>query len=211
VPYEMFEEYADRYDEWYTRHASILASELKAMRSLRLRGLGLDLGVGTGVFAGRLGVPVGVDPSARMLSIAKKRGVQTIQALGENLPFRSDSFDYALMINTLCFLDKPGVVLDECTRVLGKHGRLLVCDIVRDSEWGRLYERRGRAGHRLYSHAKFYTRDDLERMLRNHGFQVIELRATLKFGPKDPERVEAPSKDPEGRGFICLVARHSES
>lgn len=93
----MFEEYADRYDEWYTRHASIFESELKAIRSFELKGLGLDLGVGTGVFAERLGVPVGIDPSARMLIIAKKRGIQVIQALGERLPFRGNSFDYDLI------------------------------------------------------------------------------------------------------------------
>jgi ubiquinone/menaquinone biosynthesis C-methylase UbiE len=145
-----------------------------------------------------------------MLIIAKKRGIQVIQALGERLPFRGNSFDYVLMINTLCFLDKPGVVLEESAKVLRNGGRLFVCDIVRDSEWGRFYEERGQAGHRLYSQARFYSCEELERLLKDHGFKVVDARATLKSRPKDPEKVEVPSKDLKGRGFICLAARHSE-
>ena len=54
-----FEIHHRRYDEWFVRHAAAYQSELLAVRALLpWRGLGLDIGVGTGRFAAPLMVMV---------------------------------------------------------------------------------------------------------------------------------------------------------
>ena len=47
---------------------------------------GLEIGVVTGRFAKILGMEYGIDPSERMLSIAKERGIKTSVGRGEDLP-----------------------------------------------------------------------------------------------------------------------------
>ena len=43
------------------------------------RGLGLEIGVGTGRFAGPLGIEIGIDPSMTMLTYSIKRNVVGIR------------------------------------------------------------------------------------------------------------------------------------
>ena len=84
-----FDEYAERYDMWYSKpeNRQIFESELMVIRSLGLSGFGVEVGVGTGVFASNLHIPLGVDPSLKMLGIAKSRGIEVVRAVGEALPF----------------------------------------------------------------------------------------------------------------------------
>jgi SAM-dependent methyltransferase len=84
-----FEVHHRRYEAWFERHEAAYHSELLAVRALLpWRGLGLEIGVGSGRFAGPLGVRVGVDPSAAMLRYANARGVLAARGVAEALPFR---------------------------------------------------------------------------------------------------------------------------
>ena len=63
-----FNAHHKRYEAWFTHHQAAYHSELLAVRALLpWQGLGLEIGVGTGRFAGPLGIKVGVDPSNAML------------------------------------------------------------------------------------------------------------------------------------------------
>jgi ubiquinone/menaquinone biosynthesis C-methylase UbiE len=201
-----FEEHSREYDLWYTEHSAIYDSEVKAVEPLTPSGLGLEVGVGSGAFAFRLGIPIGVDPALNMLRIAKRRGIDVLRAVGEGLPFRDRSFDYVLMINTLCFLREPAAALSEAHRVLRGSGQLIVCEVPRDSSWGRLIEEKGMAGHRFYRYAKLRTVAEACHILEEVGFKVVAARGTLSFSPADVERVEEPEKSVRGKGFVCLKA-----
>jgi hypothetical protein len=103
---QAFEQHVDRYDEWFERNRAVYESELRAVASLLPRhGVGIEIGVGTGRFAARLGIAVGVEPSAAMGAVARRRGIEVIQAVAECLPLADATFDVALMVTTLCFLD----------------------------------------------------------------------------------------------------------
>ena len=52
----------------------------------------LEIGVGTGRFAMHFPDIIGVDPSVNALRIAKRRGLKTLQADGEDLPFDDKTF-----------------------------------------------------------------------------------------------------------------------
>ncbi|MBE9551448.1 MAG: class I SAM-dependent methyltransferase, partial [Proteobacteria bacterium] len=132
-----FEVHHRLYDDWFVRHAAAYQSELLAVRALLpWRGLGLAIGVGTGRFAAPLGVQVGIDPAYEVLDYAEKRGISVVQGIAEALPFADSSFDYALSVTTICFVDDATAMLTEAYRVLKPGGELVIGFIDRTSDLG---------------------------------------------------------------------------
>ncbi|MCP8309274.1 MAG: methyltransferase domain-containing protein [archaeon] len=206
---KVFEDHAKEYDSWYFKHPAIYESEIRVLKGFDLKGLGLEIGIGTGVFASRIDVDLGIDPNLAMLRIAKERGVEAIRALGECLPFVNKIFDYVLMVCTLCFLDKPSSVIKESLRVLKNDGSLIVCIILKDSPWGRLYEEKKKAGYKFYSHAKFYTIHELKKLIAEQGSSIVEVKSTLSYSPSEEERAEEPVKGYKG-SFVCLRVKRND-
>ena len=202
--YKVFDEHAERYDSWYRKNPILFECEAKVIRSLKLQGRGLSIGVGTGTLDSQASVDVGVDPSANMLKHASLRGVNPVRAVGEHLPFKNESFDFALMTVTICFLDSPEKALLEVKRVLRRRGELAVCIVPRDSSWGEEYTKKGEAGHIFYSHAHFYTLREVEQLLKKCSFRVVAVKSTLSYSPNEKPHVEEPSENPEGKGFVCI-------
>ena len=68
----IFGRYYKRYDAWYDKSQFAYISESEAIRKvLPKKGKGLEIGVGTGRFASKLGISYGVDPSPKMITLAK--------------------------------------------------------------------------------------------------------------------------------------------
>ena len=66
-----FETGAAEYDAWYTENAELYRSELDAIKALfPEEGNNIEIGVGTGVFASKLGIKTGVEPAEEMAKIA---------------------------------------------------------------------------------------------------------------------------------------------
>jgi len=204
---DVFEQYSEEYDSWYSRHKEVYESEVLAIKDLGLRGLGLDIGVGTGALSYQTGVTIGIDPSLPMLRIAKKRGIEVVRAAGEYLPFRDRFLDYVIMTVTFCFLDNPGEVLKEAWRVLCEDGHLGICIVTRDSPWGKFYMRKASMGHRFYRFARFYTYTELLAILKEHMFETVSVKSTLSYPPQAEHRVEEPSESTVTKGFICVKSK----
>ena len=106
VKIEPFEKYPNRYDDWFEKHKFVYQSEVKALKELLLDfKKGIELGVGTGRFAGPLNIQCGIDPSYRMRQIAGRKGIEVFPGVAEKISFKDETFDLVLMVTTLCFLD----------------------------------------------------------------------------------------------------------
>jgi ubiquinone/menaquinone biosynthesis C-methylase UbiE len=101
------------------------------------RGRGLDVGCGTGVLAERLAdaglTMTGVDPSAGMLDVLRRRTdkVEAVLGSGTQLPFADNSFDLALTVAVMHHIAEPSDVagtLAEMVRVIRPGGSVLVWD-----------------------------------------------------------------------------------
>ncbi|MCD6503556.1 MAG: class I SAM-dependent methyltransferase [Euryarchaeota archaeon] len=204
MSYEIFDKYYKEYDLWYYENKIIAENELLALRVLKPEGLGLEIGVGTGYFAEKLNIQVGIDPSRNMLKIARSRGIEVVQAFGERLPFREKVFDYVYIIVTICFVKDPLKVLMEAYRVLKDEGKLIVAFIPRDSSWGRYYLEK-KKNSVFYKHARLYSLNEVVNLIRLAGFRIIRSISTLHFHPEDPPRLEYPKEDTNG-GFVCLLS-----
>jgi SAM-dependent methyltransferase len=119
---------AARYDglaAWYEEFRPAL-SDYESDVLERLLGSGegrcLDLGCGTGVALEplrRLGWSVvGTDVSEDLLAVAQERGMETVRASGNALPFEDASFDAAVSIWTHTDVEDFAAILDELARVL---------------------------------------------------------------------------------------------
>lgn len=207
----VFEEHAPEYDQWFDAHEPVYQAELAALRKfVPPTGMGIEVGVGTGRFAIPLGIRFGIDPSRHMLHIARQRGLQVCQAVGERLPFRDGQFDLVLLVTVICFVDDVPTLLRELTRVLKSGGQLIIGFINRNSELGRLYESRKEASA-FYRDARFYSVEEVADWICHAGFESLRSCQTLSGGPDEltPRNLEV--RDGRGDGaFVVLDARKRE-
>jgi len=207
---EPFEAHTEHYEAWFERHDVAYISELLALRPfVPLTGRGLEIGVGSGRFAAPLGVQVGIDPSRAMLDRARARGIEVFEGIAEHLPFADDSFDHALVVTTLCFVDSPAAMLAQARRVLKPGGVFVMGFIDRDSDLGRHYE-----SHRetsvFYRDATFYSAPDVEHLVIDAGFSILSWAQTLSRSLEETEHIE-PVRPGRGQcAFVVVSARNDK-
>lgn len=166
----VFDRLAYEYDQWFDRYPTLYQAEVETLqRLLPERGVGIEIGAGTGRFALPLGAMLGVEPSLPMARIAHARELTTVQAVGEHLPFPDNSFDFALLVTVICFVADVPIILRETARILKPGGRIVIGLIDLDTPLGRLYESR-READPFYRYARFYTADQVIGMLEHAGF-----------------------------------------
>jgi SAM-dependent methyltransferase len=207
---EAFEQHTGRYEAWFEHHDAAYVSELLALRPfVPMTGWGLEIGVGSARFAAPLGVQVGIDPSPAMIDVARARGIDAVQGTAEALPFADDSFDHALVVTTICFVDSPAQMLAQATRVLKPAGRLVIGFIDRASALGRDYLAH-QAESVFYREASFYSADEVERLLRAAGFSISDWAQTLARPLVETREIE-PARPGRGDcGFVVVSARNDK-
>jgi ubiquinone/menaquinone biosynthesis C-methylase UbiE len=194
---------------------------LIARRVLALAGLEgkrvLEIGAGTGrysrAWASTAAEYVALEPSGRLLNLGRsagrEAGIQWVRGRGEALPFKQQSVDCVLATWVLAYLRPEACrrVLLEAQRALGAGGIWLV-----ENHWtGPFQELRGRVGRG--------AEPGLERLLDEHGFQVVEVIETeLRFpsseearrilgalcGPAVAERLERQPTSSLGHRVVLL-------
>ena len=171
---ESFEKYAHLYDEWFDKHNSIYEDELKTIKKLvGTHTNGLDIGCGSGRFAIPLNIHTGVEPSKQMRELAKDKGLDVFDNTAEQLPFKNETFDFAIMITTICFLYNPLKALQEANRVIKKDGFLIIGFIDKDSSVGKKYHSTKKES-KFYNDATFYSANEVVSLSKSANFSYGE-------------------------------------
>ena len=198
----IFDQHYKKYNAWYDKNKFAYLSELEAIKKvLPKRGRGLEIGVGTGRFAAPLGIRTGIDPSENMVRIARKRGVEVLLGFGENLPFKSSTFDYVAIIITICFVKDSQKVMKEAHRVLKKNGKIITGIVDKDSFLGKFYEKKRNI---FYSKANFLGVNEVTSLLGNAGFCGFSYYQTLYKLPDKINSIEKPQKGSGNGGFVVI-------
>ncbi|MBD3380018.1 MAG: methyltransferase domain-containing protein [Candidatus Omnitrophica bacterium] len=198
----IFRHRSAEYDAWYEKNRQAYLSELEAVKRLfPSGGRGLEIGVGSGRFAGPLGISEGVDNSPEMLEAAKSRGVRVRLADAEDLPYEDRVFDHASMIFTLCFVEDPDKTLEEAARVLKDNGVLVTGIVDRESSLGRSYLSKKSP---FYLKARFFSVPEVTSLLEKHGFADLSYCQALFDLPENIRKVEIPL-DGYGKGGFVVV------
>jgi len=158
------------------------------------RGRVLEVGVGSGLNLPLYGHAVeglvGLDPSPRLLSMARRRDaregaqLRLLQASATEIPLENASVDTVVLTWTLCSIPDPVAALREMRRVLAPDGTLRFVEhglspLPRVQSWQRRLTpiwRRLAGGCHLDRKV-----DDL---LREAGFEISELRTAYARGPR---------------------------
>lgn len=175
-----FENYSDRYDEWFERNRDAYHAELAAVRQVMPPppAKGLEVGVGSGKFAVPLGIKIGVEPSEKMALKAERQGIRVYRNVAEKLPFPDPEFDFVLMVTTVCFVDDILKSFQEAFRVLKPQGCLIVGFVDRESELGKAYSDK-RNTSVFYENATFLSAQEVGKYLTDAGFSNLSYKQTL--------------------------------
>lgn len=199
-----FDAHTTEYENWFTKNRAAYESEIEAVRRLLPKeGSGLEVGVGTGLFAKPLGIPFGVDPSASMREVARERGIQVSAGLAEDLPIADKSLDFLLMVTVICFFKDVGKAFEEAHRVLRPGGALVVAFIDRASPLGKKYEE-GKTETMFYRDAVFRSADEVAGLLEKAGFQDLSFVQTIFTYHKETDGLQ-PVREGHGDGVFAVV------
>jgi SAM-dependent methyltransferase len=182
MPQDVFEEYAEDYDRWFDEHRQEFHAELARIRKVLPApdSRSIDVGVGSGRFAAPLGVPLGVEPSRALGRLARQRGIEVIRGRAESIPVRNGSCSSVLMVTVICFLDDPEAAFREISRILVRHGTLVLGFIEREGKVALKYlHEKGK--HRFLSHARFYSPDEVLALLSCTGFRAMKVDCRVGF------------------------------
>ena len=106
--------------------------------------------------------------------MAKRRGVEITLGEAEHLPYRTDSFDFVLMMTVICFLDDIERAFHEVHRVLDHGGILVTGFIEADGEIFQKYQHEPIKG-RFLRFATFRTCDEVFGFFKDAGFEEVSV------------------------------------
>lgn len=78
IGYSPFDDLSLEYDAWFDGEGSLIFfNEIKALQTLlpSLPKPWLEIGIGSGRFAQALGINTGIDPSCKLVEMARSRGI----------------------------------------------------------------------------------------------------------------------------------------
>ncbi|MBI2266051.1 MAG: methyltransferase domain-containing protein [Armatimonadetes bacterium] len=203
-PLLFFEELADVYDRWYDENPLVYESELAALRAALPKGQGIEIGVGSGRFAATLGIATGIDPSPKMVEMAKKRGINAVLGYGEHLPFKEGEFDFALLVGVLCFVKEPFLVVQEAARVVKNGGLVIMGEVPSDSKWGRIYK--GATERNPFLEVMtLHSPETVIQWMERAGLRLKQTLQTLYQGPFEFLAAEIPRPGHDQGSFVVYV------
>ncbi|HMB97820.1 MAG TPA: class I SAM-dependent methyltransferase [Balneolaceae bacterium] len=201
---DIFEKKASEYDKWFDKHRNLFLSELKALRkAIPENKSGIEIGVGTGRFAEKLSIKRGLDPSKEMARIANGKGIKTVIGKAENMPFKNNTFDYAVMITVDCFLENILKAFREVNRIIKPGGSFIIALIDKNSPLGKIYQEK-KKDNPFYKHASFHSAEEISELLNKAGFKNIKYWQTLISN--SDSSIEEPIEGYGEGGFVVIKA-----
>ena len=203
---ELFDQWPERYDSWFTTpigslvkkyESDLLLEMLQPRKEERL----LDVGCGTGVFTQDAldhGVSVvGLDISLPMLQLAaKKLSGQPFTAIAGNmtsLPFLDNSFDKVYSMTAIEFVGDAQQAVNELNRVARSGAKIVLSTLNSLSPWAERRKKKGEHGHELFHSMTFRSPAELLRIAPEGSV----FKTAIHF-QKDDDPVMAPKIEEQG-------------
>jgi ubiquinone/menaquinone biosynthesis C-methylase UbiE len=154
----------------------------------------LEVGVGSGLnfphYGKRVEMVFGIDPSPRLLAIARRRAAEAgvraefLQGSATAIPLADKTMDTVVMTWTLCSIPDPLAALREMRRVLKPDGQLLFVEHGLSPESG--IERWQHRLTPIWRHVAGGCHLDrkMDELIRSAGFDILKLRTEYAEGPR---------------------------
>jgi len=201
-----FEKYSDRYEDWFYNNEYAYQSEVNAIKEILPDFKdGIEIGIGSGKFAVPLGITLGIEPSDKMGKIAMRRGIKVEKCAAENLCFKDSSFDFALMVTTVCFLDNVKKAFSEVYRILKPGGFFINGFVDKESEIGKIYQK-NKDKSVFYAEADFFSTEEIIKFLKKTGFKNFEFRQTIFHALDKINKIEKVEPGYGKGSFVAIRA-----
>ncbi|HBG41771.1 MAG TPA: SAM-dependent methyltransferase [Porphyromonadaceae bacterium] len=190
-----------RYEKWFIDNNYIFDSEVEVIRSLITPyRKGIEIGIGTGLFASRFGILNGIEPSNYMAKKAIERGINVINGYAENLPLTDNDFDFVLMVTVDCFLSDLQKVFLEINRIIKSEGFFIIAFLDKSTTLGKIYQER-KASNEFYKKANFHSGTEIKNMLLKTGFNIVGMKQTVFNLLNEPQLI----KNGIGEGLFAVI------
>ena len=203
---EPFDKYLDEYEKWFIENKYVYESELKAVgHFIPNDKKGIEIGIGTGRFAVPFGIMEGIEPSSVMRNFASLKGLKIYNGTAENLPLEDESYDFALMVTTICFVDSILKSFQEINRILNPGGKIIIGLVDRESPLGKIYQQM-KNQNKFYRFATFYSTSEIVSHLKECNFINIETVQTVFGDLQKIDKVQAFKAGYGEGGFVVIHA-----
>lgn len=196
-----FDNKVEEYEKWFEENENIYETQVEAIRKvLPDLGVGIEIGVGTGLFSSRLGIRYGVEPSKEMSKKAVQRGINVINAYAEEIPVINECYEYVLMVTVDCFLRDIIKAFREVWRILSEGGYFIIAFLDKDTPLGIMYDQNKHLND-FYRYANFHSADEIEKYLEMTGFEVHEKKQTIYTLENKVQEI----KEGVGEGVFAVI------
>jgi SAM-dependent methyltransferase len=201
-----FDNHLPEYEQWFTDNHFAFLSEIEAIRKvLPTHGRGVEIGIGSGIFALPLGIKEGCDPSPAMREKAVERGIGAIDGIAESLPYKDGSIDFVLIVTTICFVDDVNKTFQEINRILKPGGAAIVGFVDKNSPVGKVYLQ-GKEKSIFYRDANFFSTEDVCKLLWGNGFIIDKTYQTLFGDLEEVKEIQQPENSSGKGSFVVIKA-----
>jgi len=204
---KVFDENLNEYEKWFIINEFVYKSELQAVqKAIPENKKGIEIGIGSGLFAKPLGIVEGIEPSSKMRKKARERNLKVINAVAEDLPYPDASRDFALMVTTICFVDDIYRTFQEAHRILKQNGHLIIGFVDKKSPIGKFYlEHKNES--LFYQDANFFGTKEVYELLEKTGFTIKKTYQTV-FGKLNEINQVQETLTGYGKGsFVVIKAK----
>jgi len=153
----------------------------RAIKSLKLENLKiLDIGASDGKILDYLknklksSLAIGIEPFFPAIKERENKSLNIIQARGEELPFKENVFNIAIISSVLEHFDNPYESIEEVARVLEREGYLILITV--NPFYDMLLDF---LKLKIKNHKQVWKKGKIERVLKEMGF---ELKVFKSFG-----------------------------
>lgn len=171
---QTYQQYNQIFENIFQKRVNIITQHIKPPGKV------LEIGSSTGILLKSLrdnGWRVtGVEPSKLAAQISVDRGIKTLIGNFEDLNFKSQKFDLVIMNHVLEHLDDPELVVEKIKSVLKSKGWLYI-DVPNFGSFSSKLLKINWPYLMPEEHLWHFTYKSLEKLLGNHGFQVVEWQA----------------------------------
>ena len=227
---QKFDVYADKYDEWFMKNENLFTSELRLFKKVLGDISGktlLSVGCGSGLFESYIENSniEGIEPSADMAEIARKRGINVIKiGLIEDVELTDDKYEIIYFNGSSSYMEDLSPVYGKCLKALKENGKLILLDVPKESAFGFMYllgKSLNTYDHEFLEGAMpelpyplalatsgvWHTTEEKINILKNLGINKFSYYQTLIKNPLyTNEEAEEVSEGYKSGGYVAIIA-----